>query len=125
LFNKIVDDLSDYSTCRKAIEVVLQLLNPFIPHITEELWEKAGHKERLYITKWPDYDESMLESDTYTIAVQINGKLRANCEFDLAASEDEIKATVLKLANVEKHISGKQVKKVIIVPKKIINIVVI
>lgn len=125
LFNSLLEDMSDNATSQKAIETILQLLNPFIPHITEELWQKTGHEERLYKTAWPAYDESMLVTSICTIAVQVNGKLRASCEVAADASEEEIKEAVMKLANVEKHIAGREIKKVIIVPKKIVNIVVV
>ena len=103
---------------------LVQLLNPFIPHITEEIWQKLGNKERLYNSAFPAFDESMLELDTYVMAVQVNGKLRDTYEFKISAGEDEIKQITVNLPKVQKFLEGKESKKIILVPRKIVNIIV-
>lgn len=119
LFNFISDNKS-----RHGYEVILQLLNPFIPHITEELWSLLGKKTALYETSWPSYDETKLELDTYKLAVSVNGKLRATQEISNDLTSEEIKDMVQKIPSIQKHIDGKEIKKIILVPKKIVNIVV-
>ena len=114
----------DCDAVRQATLVILQLLNPFIPHITEELWSSLGNKSALFETMWPKFDESRLVSDTYTMAIQINGKLRATYDFAIDVSDDEIKKVATGVPAVEKHLQGQTIKKIIIVPKKIVNIVV-
>ncbi len=114
----------DIKTVRHGFNVLIQLLNPFIPHITEEIWQKRGNKERLYNSAFPAFDESMLELDTYIMAVQVNGKLRDTYEFKTAASEDEIKQITVNLPKVQKFLEGKEPKKIILVPRKIVNILV-
>ena len=103
---------------------MVQLLNPFIPHITEELWQKMGNDTPLYKAHWPKFDESKLEADSYTMAIQVKGKLRATHDFAISASDDEIKKIAIELPAVAKHIDGVEIRKIIVVPKKIVNIVV-
>lgn len=119
LFNFISDNKS-----KQGYEVVLQLLNPVIPHITEELWLQLDKKCPIYKTAWPSYDKTKLESDTYNLAISINGKLRTTQSMSNSLSDGEIKEIVQKLPMVQKYIEGKVIKKIILVPKKIINIVV-
>lgn len=128
LFNAASAELNKHNIVTQAIqksfEVILPLLNPFIPHITEELWHQMGNNTPLYDTPWPSFDASKLENDSYNLAVQINGKLRAAHEFSVNDSEEEIKNTILNLPTVQKYIAGQEIKKFIIVPKKIANIVI-
>lgn len=127
LFNAISNEINkeavDVQDAKHGFNVLIQLLNPFIPHITEEIWQKLGHKTFLYNSTFPIFDESMLELDTYVIAVQVNGKLRDTYEFNTSASEDEIKQIAINLTKVQKFLEGKEPKKIILVPKKIINII--
>jgi leucyl-tRNA synthetase len=128
LFNAASGELNKHNiltpTVRKSFEVIIQLLNPFIPHITEELWNKMSNSVPLYNTPWPSFDASKLENHSYNLAVQINGKLRATHEFSVNDSDDEIRNTLLNLPAVQKHMAGQTIKKFIIVPKKIANIVI-
>ncbi|WP_425361295.1 leucine--tRNA ligase [Candidatus Tisiphia endosymbiont of Ceraclea dissimilis] len=119
----IVNSSIDYSV-KERFRVLIMLLNPFIPHITEEIWQKLGSKERLYQTSWPSFDESLLELESYTMAIQVNGKLRATQEFANVTSNIEIQNMVMQLPEIQKHLSGKEPKKIIIIPSKIVNIVV-
>jgi leucyl-tRNA synthetase len=128
LFNNISDEISkelgDVNTSCFGIKTVIHLLNPFIPHITEELWQKIGNDIPLYKTNWPCFDETKLKVTSYTMAIQVQGKLRATYDFSVEANEEEIKQIVIKIPAIEKHIHGAKIKKIIIVPQKIVNIVV-
>ena len=102
----------------------LQILNPLIPHITEELNEKCNLGKSLYLSKWPTYDESSLKSDTKTLAVQVNGKLRSTITVSIDENESIIKEKALNEENVKKFTEGLNIIKVIVIPNKIVNIVV-
>ena len=129
LFNNVTDEISrgvfDTETVRFGIKSVIHLLNPFIPHVTEELWQRFIDKKLpLYKTSWPTFDEQKLQTNTYVIAVQVQGKLRATHEFSSDASQEEIKQTVVNLPSIQKYIEGTEIKKIIIIPQKIVNIVI-
>ncbi|SHN67859.1 leucine--tRNA ligase [Desulfovibrio litoralis] len=107
-----------------AIATILTLLQPIVPHFTEELWENLGHKEPLATQTYPTYDPKALEKDLMTIVIQINGKLRSKIEVASSMPETEVKALALAEPNIVKHIEGKSIKKELYVPGKLINIVV-
>ena len=102
----------------------LKLLNPVCPHITEELWEMLGNKNTIAYEEWPSYDENKTIEEEKTIGVQVNGKVRAEITVKLSDSEDIIKEKALSCDNVVRHISDKEVVKVIVIKGKIVNIVV-
>ena len=108
----------------ECASVMVQLLNPFIPHITEELWEKMGNTTPLYKTPWPEFDEFKLVSGSYTMAIQVNGKLRATHDFTDDLGEEDIKRSAVELPSITKHLNGAGIRKIIVVPKKIVNIVI-
>lgn len=101
---------------------LIQLLHPFAPHVTEEIWHQLGHHTLLCQKSWPSYDEKYIKLEKVTYAIQVNGKLRATQEFDLDLQEEIIKEKSIEL--VEKYIAGQKIKKIIFVPKKIVNIVI-
>jgi leucyl-tRNA synthetase len=112
-----------------AMRTFLILLNPFAPHISSELWERLNAEfddARGDITQqsWPAYDERLLIEDEVEIVIQINGKLRDRVTMPIVATEEELKAVVLSNPKVQDRIAGKAVRKVIVVPKKLVNIVV-
>jgi leucyl-tRNA synthetase len=128
LFNLINDELNsasaDNNGIRQGTEIIIRLLNPFIPHITEELWSNLGNNTSLTETEWPAFDSTKLIASCYTMAIQVNGKLRATHDFEIDVSDDEIKEVAIGIPAVQKHMNGSQVRKIVIVPKKIVNIVV-
>ena len=128
LYNAVSEELSndkvDVESIKESASIMIQLLNPFIPHVTEELWERMGNTDPLYKTDWPKFDESKLVSDSYTMAIQVKGKLRATYDFDTDLSDDDIKKIAVELPSVSKHIDGAEIRKIIVVPKKIVNIVI-
>ncbi len=105
------------------LKVITQLLSPFIPHVTEEVWQMLGHDTIVAHAAWPKADPSFLQDETITIAVQVRGKLRGTIEIEKDAHQDVLKQAALDLPNVVKEINGKELKKVIVVPNKIVNIV--
>jgi leucyl-tRNA synthetase len=109
---------------RQVLEPLLVILAPFAPHISEELWQKAGHTQSIAYAKWPGWDEKYLVENTHNYPVSFNGKMRYQLELPLDMGKDEIEKTVLAHEKSQKYLEGKQVRKVIIVPKKIVNIVV-
>lgn len=120
-----VNELSDLKCNKKEIlEPLCILLSPFAPHITEELWNLMGNKTSISFASFPLFDESVLVENTFKYPVSINGKMRANVEIALDLDKDEVEKIVLANAEVQKYIDGKQIKKIIFVPKKIVNIVV-
>jgi leucyl-tRNA synthetase len=106
-----------------AIGVLLRLLSPFAPHIAEECWEGMGCKESIFLTPWPEHNESFLTRETMTIVVQVNGKLRDNIEVPTDISDEDLKLAA-RTDKVLKHLEGKTIRKVIVVPKKLVNFVV-
>lgn len=108
---------------REGYETLLKLLSPMIPHVTEELWAELGHTKILAETPWPIVDEKLLVADTITMAVQVNGKLRATITLPASADKTAAEKTALDDANVKKSLEGLSVKKVIVVPGKVVNVV--
>jgi leucyl-tRNA synthetase len=107
-----------------AIESLLQCLAPFAPHITEELWQQLGHKDSIHRDHWPELDEQFLTSEILKLAVQINGKVRAEIEIAAASTEDTIKRVALEQENVQRHLASKVPKSIIYVPGRLVNVVV-
>ena len=106
-----------------AIRTFLILLNPFAPHLSSELWEKLGSKGDITEQRWPEYDERLLFEDEISIVVQINGKLRDLITMSILATDDEMKSAALANPKIQQLIAGKTVLKVVVVPKKLVNIV--
>jgi leucyl-tRNA synthetase len=112
-----------------TIRTFLILLNPFAPHITSELWEQLNRRfgelaEDITEQSWPAYDERLLIEDEVEIVVQINGKLRDRMNMPIGATEEQMKAAALARSNIQERIADKTVRNVIVVPKKLVNIVV-
>jgi leucyl-tRNA synthetase len=98
-------------------------LSPFAPHIAEELWEKLGHKDTIFNTAFPKYNEEYLKENSFEYPISINGKVRAKMEFSLDMPKEDIEKVVMASELVQKWTEGKAPKKVIIVPGKIVNVV--
>ena len=109
---------------KKEYRIFLQLLNPFAPHITEELNEKYNLGEELSKSLLEDYDESKIIDETFTMVVQVNGKVRGKIEVNANTSDDEMKDLAKSIENVKNYIDGKEIVKEVIVPKKLVSIVV-
>lgn len=121
---KLTISMDTYNdTWRWAIENILQLLAPFAPHITEELWAQLGHDDSIHTSSWPEYDSAYLVSTTITMAVQINGKLRGQIEVAADTSKEDIIEAAKADTKVVPHLAGKEIKKSIYVPGKLVNFV--
>jgi leucyl-tRNA synthetase len=107
-----------------TIDHLLLLVSPFCPHIAEELWQAIGHPETIARHTWPLYDEALAIEERATIAVQVNGKLRDTIEVERDTDEAELKDLALSQEKVQRHIAGGQIRKIIVVPNKLINIVI-
>ncbi len=109
---------------KRSVETLLQLLAPFAPHITEELWAQLGHEESIHTSQWPAYDEKYLTSDNMTVVIQINGKVRAQLAVATSASQEEIVEKAKADERVAGYLNGQEPKKVIYVPGKLVSFVV-
>ena len=109
---------------RFALESLIQILAPFAPHITEELWHEMGHDDTVHVGHWPKWDEKYLKSSVMTIIVQVNGKLRAKLELPSDMDKQGVEAAALADENVQKFTNNKPPKKMVYVPGKLVNIVV-
>ncbi|KHL74051.1 leucine--tRNA ligase [Pseudomonas putida] len=113
----------DRALLQEGLEAVTLLLAPITPHISHELWKALGHEQAVIDAGWPVVDESALVQDTVTLVVQVNGKLRGQVEMPAAASREEIEAAARNNENVLRFIDGLTIRKVIVVPGKLVNIV--
>ncbi len=109
---------------RRALETMMQLLAPMAPHITEELWHLTGHSGSIHMSAWPVYDEALTHDETFTLVVQVNGKVRDRIEVPAGISEDEVRKLALHRPRVMSFIGDAMVQKVIYVPGRLANIVV-
>ncbi|MBK7944889.1 MAG: leucine--tRNA ligase [Flavobacteriales bacterium] len=109
---------------RAVLEPLVITLAPFAPHIAEELWEKLGHSTSVTLAPWPKWDASHLVEDSFSYPISFNGKTRLQLEFPIALSKEEVEAAVLANPEVQSKLGGQPPKKVIVVPKRIVNIVV-
>ena len=109
---------------KKDYKTIIELLNPFAPHITEEINEICSLGISFNDSYWPIYDENKIVDETYEMVVQVNGKVRGQVSVSTDTSEEEMKSLAQNIDNVKNHIEGKEVVKVIVIPKKLVNIVV-
>jgi leucyl-tRNA synthetase len=109
---------------REAVEILILLSAPIMPHLAEECWHHIGHDTLVSQAPWPALDRSLLVEDTVTIAVQVNGKRRDELTIARDAAKEEIEDAALALGGVVRALGGKPVRKVIIVPQRIVNVVV-
>ena len=131
-FNTAVSQLMIYcnhlqkcsTVSKKLIEELVIILSPFVPHLSEEFWSLLGHAETISYESWPQFDEELIQLDEVTIAVQVNGKLRANIDIDKDSDEKDVVAEALSLDNVEKYTSNGSIIKTIYVPNRLLNFVV-
>jgi len=110
---------------RAAVEPLVRLVAPYAPHVAEELWQRLGHADSIFRTAtWPDYDEAKTVADRVEFVVQVNGKVRARMEMSRGITEDAAREAALADEHVQRFIDGKQVRKTIFVPDRLLNLVV-
>ena len=108
---------------REAAVLLVQMMGPLLPHLAEDCWQRLGYNTLLADQAWPEAEPALLVDDQITIAVQVNGKRRDEIAVARTASNAEIEAAVLGLESVARALAGRPVKKVIIVPQRIVNVV--
>lgn len=109
----------------KQYETFLKLLAPFAPHLAEEIWmEVLGHKKSIHLEKWPEYDEKYLQEETVDLVVQVNGKTREVLKITRDLAEEKVKEVALASEKIKRHLEGKEVKKVIFIQNRLINLIV-
>jgi leucyl-tRNA synthetase len=119
------NELTDAGCHKRAVlEPLLILLSPFAPHITEELWQKAGHTNSISTQSWPLWNEDFLQEDNFNYPVSFNGKMRFQIELPISMDAKSVEEAVLADERCAKWLEGKQPKKIIVVPKKIMNMVI-
>jgi leucyl-tRNA synthetase len=113
---------------KSALRTLLQVLNPFAPHLAEELWERLGFGENgsrpLSVEPWPTFDPALLIEDEIEIALQVNGKVRDKMVVKKEATKEEVEAAARASTKIAEWTTGKEIKKVVVVPGKLVNIVV-
>jgi leucyl-tRNA synthetase len=128
LLNEIgkFNDASDNGRAlvQEALDAIVLMLSPIVPHICHELWHALGHNEDVVDCAWPDLDETALVKDSVELVVQVNGKVRGKVSVAADADDDSIHQAALNEPNVQKHIEGMTLRKVIIVPGRLVNLVV-
>jgi leucyl-tRNA synthetase len=112
----------DDPAARFAAETAVSLIQPYAPHLAEELWERLGH-ERLWETPWPQADPALLERDTFELVVQVDGRVRDRMEVSAGLSEDELIERAKASPRVQAHLDGADVRQTIVVPGKLVNLV--
>ena len=123
--SKFTDDSDNGKAIRQEVlEAVVLMLSPIVPHICHQLWFDLGHQGAVVSASWPEVDAGALEQDTLELVLQVNGKLRSKMSVSVNASKDEIEAMALSDEHVKRFIEDQPIKKVIVVPKKLVNIVV-
>ena len=123
LESRVKGDL-EWSVIREAVETVVLLLSPVVPHITEELWRMFGHEDSLIHIDWPTHRAEALEVDKKQVVLQVNGKVRSRIEVPASFSKEEIEAVALEDERIKKFTGTKEVRKVIVVQQKLVNIVI-
>lgn len=121
---KVEDRFASREAWRFALDCLLQLLAPFVPHISEELWYQLGHSESIHLSFWPEYDDRYLIQELMTIVVQVNGKVRAQLELPRGSNEEAVIQAVHADEKVASTVAGKSVKRSIYVAGKLVNLVV-
>jgi len=131
-FNTAISALMEFSNAasrwailpREILQPFVLLLAPLAPHIAEELWARLGHSETLAYQAWPEHNPELLKSETIEVAVQVNGKMRGRIEIPAEATEDQVLSMARADSNVVRHLEGKELKRAIYVPGRIVNFVV-
>ena len=112
------------SVTKEAIEALILMLAPFVPHISEELWESIGHEDGIQVAGWPSFDPNVAKADTLVLPVQVNGKVRARISVDADLSENQLRQLALEHPQVQKYTEGKEIHRVVVVGQRMVSVVV-
>ena len=104
-------------------EIILKLLAPFAPHLTEEIWANLGHKKSIQLERWPEFDINKIFANKITINVQINGKVRASFEMPAGSTQDQVEKMALAMESVSKWLVGKEIRKKMFIKEKILSLI--
>jgi leucyl-tRNA synthetase len=115
---------STIAVLKEAIEALVRMLSPFTPHMAEELWEILGHPAGVVNAGWPAFDEAVAKADQIVVPVQVNGKVRGRLTVPADATGDDLRSAALADPQVRAHLAGKEVRKLVVVPGKLVSIVV-
>ena len=118
------DSAQDRAVMQEGLEAAVLLLAPIVPHICHRLWQDLGHERPVVDEPWPQADPAALASDSCQIVVQVNGKLRARLEVPAGIDAEELQRRALAEENVQRFIAGQAVRKIVVVPGKLVNVVV-
>ncbi|MDP4198739.1 MAG: leucine--tRNA ligase [Bacteroidota bacterium] len=121
LLNKIEEEPA---VPRPAFEALIKLVSPFAPHIAEELWQRLGHEGTIFNSSWPEYDDAKTIEDSVTLILQVNGKLRDKLEVPRGLTREALETFARESEKLKRHVDGKQIQKMIVVPDKLVNVVV-
>jgi leucyl-tRNA synthetase len=123
--NRVKEDrsVSEYAW-KRAIDTLLLLLAPTVPHLAEELWQRAGHDYSIHNQSWPQWDEELAKDEEITLVIQVNGKLRARLTVPVSITEAEARKLALASQRVKAHTEGKKLLKTVYVPGRLVNFVV-
>jgi leucyl-tRNA synthetase len=127
LYQFAVEEVQDAPTqhaLREAAEATTLLLSPFTPHIAEDLWHQLGHQDSILRQPWPSYDPTLTQEDEVTVVIQVNGRVRSRLTAPASIAEDDLREAALRHERIQEWIAGKAIRKVIVVPQKLVNIVV-
>jgi len=123
IFNTLADTQSA-ALRTETIDILIRTLNPITPHICHALWIALGHGDAIHDAPWPHYDADALSQDSIEMVIQVNGKVRGKIQLPADAKQSTIETMALANVNVQRFINGARMRKIIVVPKKLINIVV-
>jgi len=115
---------TDNDVAKEGLSILLRLLSPITPHITHQLWRDLGYGQDILAAPWPEADPAALDADEIELVLQVNGKLRGNMWVAKNADRAEIERLAMQNPKVQKHIAGQSVKKVVVVPGRLVNVVV-
>ena len=121
--SSIVNNCSN-ETLTNVVSILVKITSPFSPHIAEELWKTIGNTQSIHLQSWPKFDASAIEQDTFKLMIQINGKVRGSIDASKNLSKDELGDIAIKSDAAQKWIDGKEPKRIIVVPNKLVNIVI-
>jgi leucyl-tRNA synthetase len=108
---------------KEGVEALLLTMAPFAPHMVEELWQRTGHADSVFRQRWPAYDAAVATADSFELVIQVNGKVRARQQADRGTARQGLERLALAHERVKPHLEHRSVRKVIVVPDKLVNIV--